>query len=250
MVQTDTGSDAGHTTNTEERLTAGRDAIDGVPGDPVRSYLHEISQMPLLTAEQELELAQQIAAGALARQRLEQALYDSWRERAALERQYAVGRDARQRLIQANLRLVVSIAKKYSGYGLPMMDLIQEGNLGLIRALEKFDYTRGHRFATYATWWIRQGVTRAVANQSYFISLPVHVNDAIGKVKRAAHALQQALLREPTAEEIAHALGMSATKVRHVLETARYPLSLELPGGPHGEGHSGDMLMDDRIAPS
>jgi RNA polymerase primary sigma factor len=248
MVHTDTESDAGHTTNAEEPLAVGPDAIASVPGDPVRTYLHEISQMPLLTAEQELELAQQIAAGALAQQRLAQALYRSWQERATLERQYAVGCDARQRLTQANLRLVVSIAKRYSGYDLPMMDLIQEGNLGLIRALDKFDYTRGHRFSIYATWWIRQGVTRAVADQSYFIRLPVHVNDAMGKVKRAAHALQQALLREPTAEEITDALGISTTKVRHVCESARSPISLEVPSRCHGEGHIGDVLVDDRVA--
>jgi len=246
-VRADTGSEAGYTSDVEGLLTAWRDVTDVVPGDPVRTYLHVISQMPLLTAEQ--ELAQQIAAGALAQQRLAQALCSSWQERAALERQYAVGCDARQRLIQANLRLVVSIAKRYSGYDLPMMDLIQEGNLGLIRALEKFDYTRGHRFSTYATWWIRQGVTRAVADQSYFIRLPVHVNNAMGKVKRAAHALQQALLREPTAEEIAAALGISATKVRHMLESCRSPISLAVPRGRHGEGHFGDVLVDDRIAP-
>jgi RNA polymerase primary sigma factor len=222
---------------------------DGVSGDPVRIYLHEISQIPLLTVEQEVELAQQIAAGALAQARLAQARYDSLQEHAVLQHEYTCGCAARHRLIQANLRLVVSIAKKYRGYDLPLMDLIQEGNLGLIRALEKFDYTRGHRFATYATWWIRQGVIRAIADQSYGIRLPVHVNEAISKVKQAARALQQAQQREPTIEEIAGALDISAAKVQHVLESAQAPLSLELPSGRQGEGHIGDVLVDKAIAP-
>jgi RNA polymerase primary sigma factor len=176
-------------------------------------------------------------------------MYRSWQERAVLERQYARGCDARQRLIQANLRLVVSIAKKYRSYGLTIMDLVQEGNIGLMRAVEKFDYTRGHKFSTYATWWIRQAVTRAIADQGRTIRLPVHMNDAIGKVKRAAHALQQTLLREPTAEEIAETMGISATKVRHVLEAARYPLSLEVPIGYEGEGRIGDYIEDDDAIP-
>jgi RNA polymerase primary sigma factor len=185
----------------------------------------------------------------LAQARLTQTQYVSPQERAALEREYAFGCAARHHLILANLRLVVSIAKKYRGYDLPMMDLIQEGNLGLIRALEKFDYTMGHRFATYATWWIRQSIIRAIADQSYGIRLPVHVNEAISKVKHTAQALQQAHQREPTIEEIADALGISATKVQYVLESAQAPLSLELPSGPQGEGHIGDVLVDNRIAP-
>jgi len=235
--------------DTEELLAASPDLSDIAIDDPVRLYLHEIGQVALLTAAQEVELAQQIEAGALARQRLDQALYHSWQEHAALERQYARGCDARQRLIQANLRLVVSIAKKYRSYGLTIMDLVQEGNIGLMRAVEKFDYTRGHKFSTYATWWIRQAVTRAIADQGRTIRLPVHMNDAIGKVKRAALALQQVLSREPTAEEIAATMGISTTKVRHVLEAARYPLSLEVPVGPDGEGHIGDFIEDDNAIP-
>jgi RNA polymerase primary sigma factor len=248
-VRADAESEAGYANDVEEPLAARQGATEVVPGDPVRAYLHEISQIPLLTVEQEVELAQQIAAGALAQARLALAQYASLQERAALQRAYACGCAARQHLIQANLRLVASIAKKYRGYDLPLMDLIQEGNLGLIRALEKFDYTRGHRFATYATWWIRQGVIRAIADQSYGIRLPVHVNEAISKVKQAAHTLEQAHQRKPTIEEIADALDISATKVQHVLESAQAPLSLELPSGRQGEGYIGDVLVDKAIAP-
>jgi RNA polymerase primary sigma factor len=243
------GPEAGYTSDAEEPLVARHGMIDGVSGNPERIYLHKIGQIPLLTVEQEVELATQMRAGVLAQARLTQAQYASPQERAALEREYAYGCAARHRLIQANLRLVVSIAKKYRGYDLPMMDLIQEGNLGLIRALDKFDYTLGHRFATYATWWIRQGVIRAVADQSYGFRLPVHMNEAISKVKQAAHALEQAHQRKPTIEEIADALDISATKVQHVLESAQAPLSLELPSGRQGEGHIGDVLVDKAIAP-
>src|SRR6266487_5101184 len=196
------------------------DLTDIALDDPVRMYLQEIGQVPLLSAEQEVTLAKQMESGDLAKGCLDREAYQSWGERFTLEQQVNRGNDARQHLIQANLRLVVSIAKKYTSYGLTMMDLVQEGNIGLMRAVEKFDYTRGHKFSTYATWWIRQAVTRAIADQGRTIRLPVHMNDAIGKVKRAAHALQQALLREPTAEEIAETMGISATKVRHVLEAA------------------------------
>ncbi len=248
-VPADGGFEAGYTNDAEEPLAVRQGVTDVVPDDPVRAYLHEISQISLLTVEQEVELAQQIAAGALAQARLAQARYDSLQERAALQHEYACGCAARQNLIQANLRLVASIAKKYRGYDLQLMDLIQEGNLGLIRALEKFDYTRGHRFATYATWWIRQGVIRAIADQSYGIRLPVHVNEAISKVKHTAHALQQAQQREPTIEEIADALDISVTKVQHVLEAAQAPLSLAWPTGHQGETHISDVLVDNRIAP-
>jgi RNA polymerase primary sigma factor len=248
MIQTDAQSDAAYRTNTAESLTAWCDVSDAVPDDPVGLYLREISQIPLLTTAQEVELAQQLAAGTLARQRLDQGLDGSVQERAALECQSAQGHDARQRLIQANLRLVVSIAKKYHSYALSMMDLVQEGNIGLMRAVEKFDYTRGHKLATYATWWIRQAVTRAIADQDGAICLPVHMTEAISKVKRTALALQQALSREPTAEEIATALDISAAKVRQVLEAARSPLSLELPIGHSNQGRIGDVLANDRVA--
>ncbi|WP_322497131.1 RNA polymerase sigma factor RpoD [Chloroflexus sp.] len=215
--------------------------------DPVRMYLQEIGQVPLLTAEQEVELAKAMEAGAAARQRLDREEYASARERFELERAVQQGQDARHHLIQANLRLVVSIAKKYTSYGLTMMDLVQEGNIGLMRAVEKFDYKKGHKFSTYATWWIRQAITRAIADQSRTIRLPVHMGEAISQVKRTSHRLQQTMQREPTPEEIADAMGISAGKVRRTLEASMHPLSLEMPVGQEGEGRMGDFIEDDRI---
>ncbi|MDW8403875.1 RNA polymerase sigma factor RpoD [Chloroflexus sp.] len=216
--------------------------------DPVRMYLQEIGQVPLLTAEQEVELAKAMEAGAAARQRLDREEYSSARERFELERAVQQGQDARHHLIQANLRLVVSIAKKYTSYGLTMMDLVQEGNIGLMRAVEKFDYKKGHKFSTYATWWIRQAITRAIADQSRTIRLPVHMGEAISQVKRTSHRLQQTMQREPTPEEIANAMGISAGKVRRTLEASMHPLSLEMPVGQEGEGRMGDFIEDDRIS--
>jgi RNA polymerase primary sigma factor len=216
--------------------------------DPVRMYLQEIGQVPLLTAEQEVELAKAMEAGAIARQRLDREEYSSARERLELERAVQQGQDARHHLIQANLRLVVSIAKKYTSYGLTMMDLVQEGNIGLMRAVEKFDYKKGHKFSTYATWWIRQAITRAIADQSRTIRLPVHMGEAISQVKRMSHRLQQTMQREPTPEEIADAMGISAGKVRRTLEASMHPLSLEMPVGQEGEGRMGDFIEDDRIS--
>jgi RNA polymerase sigma factor, sigma-70 family len=216
--------------------------------DPVRMYLQEIGQVPLLTAEQEVELAKAMEAGAIARQRLDREEYSSARERFELERAVQQGQDARHHLIQANLRLVVSIAKKYTSYGLTMMDLVQEGNIGLMRAVEKFDYKKGHKFSTYATWWIRQAITRAIADQSRTIRLPVHMGEAISQVKRMLHRLQQTMQREPTPEEIADAMGISAGKVRRTLEASMHPLSLEMPVGQEGEGRMGDFIEDDRIS--
>jgi RNA polymerase sigma factor RpoD-like protein len=168
--------------------------------------------------------------------------------RVPLDRLVNEGDEARQALIQANLRLVVSIAKKYTSYGLTMMDLVQEGNIGLMRAVEKFDYTKGHKFSTYATWWIRQAITRSIADQSRTIRLPVHMGEAISQVKRAAHKLQQTMQREPTPEEIAEVMGMTPTKVRRTLEASMQPLSLEMPVGQEGEGRMGDFIEDERIA--
>mgnify|MGYP001125191787 FL=1 len=224
------------------------DLTDIALDDPVRMYLQEIGQVPLLSAEQEVTLAKQMEAGDRAHLRLQHEEYQSWKERFALEEQVERGREARQHLIQANLRLVVSIAKKYTSYGLTMMDLVQEGNIGLMRAVEKFDYTKGHKFSTYATWWIRQAITRAIADQSRTIRLPVHMGEAISQVKRTSHKLQQTMQREPTPEEIADAMGISPTKVRRTLEASMHPLSLEMPVGQEGEGRMGDFIEDDRIS--
>lgn len=223
------------------------DLADVALDDPVRMYLQEIGQVPLLKAAEEVMLAKAMEAGHYGRQALASA--DCPKEH---RREYQVlverGIDARRHLIQANLRLVVSIAKKYTSYGLTMMDLIQEGNIGLMRAVEKFDYTKGHKFSTYATWWIRQAITRAIADQSRTIRLPVHMGEAISQVKRASHKLQQSMQRDPSAEEIADVMGISAGKVRRTLEASMHPLSLEMPVGQEGEGRMGDFIEDDRIA--
>jgi RNA polymerase primary sigma factor len=232
----------------DELLTELPDLTDVALDDPVRMYLQEIGQVPLLSAEQEVTLAKQMESGHRARCCLEREEYTSWQERMHFEQQVSRGADARQHLIQANLRLVVSIAKKYTSYGLTMMDLVQEGNIGLMRAVEKFDYTKGHKFSTYATWWIRQAITRAIADQSRTIRLPVHMGEAISQVKRTSHKLQQTMQREPTPEEIADAMGMSSTKVRRTLEASMHPLSLEMPVGQEGEGRMGDFIEDDRIS--
>jgi RNA polymerase primary sigma factor len=232
----------------DELLAELPDLADIALDDPVRMYLQEIGQVPLLSAEQEVTLAKQMESGDLARSCLDREEYQSWQERFGLEQQVNRGNDARQHLIQANLRLVVSIAKKYTSYGLTMMDLVQEGNIGLMRAVEKFDYTKGHKFSTYATWWIRQAITRAIADQSRTIRLPVHMGEAISQVKRTSHKLQQTMQREPTPEEIADAMGMSPNKVRRTLEASMHPLSLEMPVGQEGEGRMGDFIEDDRIS--
>jgi len=224
------------------------DLTDIALDDPVRMYLQEIGQVPLLLAEQEVTLAKQMESGDRARARLQREEYQSWHECFMLEQQLERGNEARQHLIQANLRLVVSIAKKYTSYGLTMMDLVQEGNIGLMRAVEKFDYTKGHKFSTYATWWIRQAITRAIADQSRTIRLPVHMGEAISQVKRTSHKLQQSMQREPTPEEIADAMGISANKVRRTLEASMHPLSLEMPVGQEGEGRMGDFIEDERIS--
>ncbi len=224
------------------------DLADVALDDPVRMYLQEIGQVPLLTADQEVALAQQMESGVAARCALSRGEPGSIADRMTYEQQVARGNDARQHLIQANLRLVVSIAKKYTSYGLTMMDLVQEGNIGLMRAVEKFDYTKGHKFSTYATWWIRQAITRAIADQSRTIRLPVHMGEAISQVKRTSHRLQQVMQREPTPEEIADVMGISSVKVRRTLEASLQPLSLEMPVGQEGEGRMGDFIEDDRIS--
>jgi len=247
------GSDSGSGFELEREPATLDDAVVPPPheptepsiDDPVRMYLQEIGQVPLLTGRQEVELAMAMERGHYARQMLQGA---SAAERCECIALVDAGADARRHLIQANLRLVVSIAKKYTSYGLTMMDLIQEGNIGLMRAVEKFDYTKGHKFSTYATWWIRQAITRAIADQSRTIRLPVHMGEAISQVKRTSHKLQQSMLREPTPEEIAESLGITAGKVRRTLEASMHPLSLEMPVGQEGEGSMGDFIEDDRLA--
>ena len=231
----------------EETVVQIAELVETTVDDPVRMYLQEIGQVSLLTAQQEVELAKAMESGNLARQTL-RTDHLSYDERRACQRLIEAGNDARRHLIQANLRLVVSIAKKYTSYGLTMMDLIQEGNIGLMRAVEKFDYTKGHKFSTYATWWIRQAITRAIADQSRTIRLPVHMGEAISQVKRTSHKLQQSMQRDPTPEEIASAMGITAGKVRRTLEASMHPLSLEMPVGQDGEGRMGDFIEDERLA--
>lgn len=211
--------------------------------EPIRLYLREIGRIRLLTAGEETYLAQQIERGKLARAQLPDAICGD--ERRALHEWVCDGETARQHLINANLRLVVSIAKKYLGRGLTFLDLIQEGNLGLMRATEKFDYTKGYKFSTYATWWIRQAVTRAISDQSRTIRLPVHIGETLQRVKKTAHRLQQALEREPTASEIAQVLCIPEEKVRRVLEVARVPMSLDQPMGDESDAVVGDFVEDD-----
>ncbi len=215
--------------------------------DSVQHYLQEIGRVSLLSAAEEVELAERMERGKAATMRLASAEVLSAQLRAALRADIFSGQDARRHLIQANLRLVVSIAKKYVGRGLALLDLIQEGNIGLMRAVEKFDYHKGNRFSTYATWWIRQAVTRSIAEQGRTIRLPVHMSESVGQVKRAAERLAQALERQPTAEEIATALGQPLDRVERVLEAARRPVSLETPVGEDGEHTLGDFLQDDEL---
>ena len=215
--------------------------------DSVQHYLQEIGRVSLLSASEEVELAERRQRGKAAAQRLASAEDLSWQLRTALRADVIGGQEARRHLIQANLRLVVSIAKKYVGRGLALLDLVQEGNIGLMRAVEKFDYHKGNRFSTYATWWIRQAVTRAIAEQGRTIRLPVHMSESVGQVKRSAERLAQALERQPTAEEIATALGQPLDRIERVLEASRRPVSLETPVGEDGEHTLGDFLQDDEL---
>ena len=188
--------------------------------DPVRMYLKEIGKVPLLSAEEEIELAQRMEDG---------------------------DEDAKKRLAEANLRLVVSIAKRYVGRGMLFLDLIQEGNLGLIKAVEKFDYRKGYKFSTYATWWIRQAITRAIADQARTIRIPVHMVETINKLIRVSRQLLQELGREPTPEEIAEEMNMPVERVREILKISQEPVSLETPIGEEEESHLGDFIQDDNV---
>jgi RNA polymerase primary sigma factor len=197
----------------------------------------------LLTAQEEIMLAQQVERGEQASERLQKGDYAP-SERLQLHRWVQEGQAARERLIQANLRLVVSIAKKYLGRGMSLLDLIQEGNIGLMRATEKFDYRKGYKFSTYATWWIRQAITRVIADQSRTIRLPVHVGETINRVMRASNRIQQTTGRDPTPDEIALELGIPVEKVRRVLEAARQTISLETPIGTEGDTVLADFIED------
>jgi len=212
--------------------------------DPVRMYLQEIGRFPLLTPQQEVELAMQMEAGARADEKLGAAGKLPVSERVILERAARSADQARKRLVEANLRLVVSIAKKYVGRGLVMLDLIQEGNLGLIRAVEKFDYRKGFKFSTYATWWIRQAVTRALADQARTIRVPVHMVETINKLARAQRTLMQELNREPTIEEIASEMEMEPGRVSELRRIAQDPVSLEMPLGEEEDSTLGDFVED------
>jgi len=212
--------------------------------DPVRMYLQEIGRFPLLTPQQEVELAMQAEAGTRADEQLEDGGSLSADERLILERAVRQADKARKRLVEANLRLVVSIAKKYVGRGLVLLDLIQEGNLGLIRAVEKFDYRKGFKFSTYATWWIRQAVTRALADQARTIRVPVHMVETINKLARAQRTLVQVLGRDPTIEEIAEELELDPGKVSELRRIAQDPVSLETPLGEEEDSTLGDFVED------
>lgn len=217
--------------------------------DPIGLYLKEIGQVPLLVAEEEVMLAKRMEAGKNAQERLRKDGF-SPEERIGLQRTIQDGLAAREHLIRANSRLVISVAKKYIGRGVPFLDLIQEGNIGLIRAANKFDYKRGHKFSTYATWWIRQAVTRAIADQSRTIRVPVHMGDQINKLLRATHQLTQELGRKPVAEELAAAMEIPDRKVKQMLEVARRPLSLDMPTSDDGDSELGDFIEDeDSTAP-
>jgi RNA polymerase primary sigma factor len=212
--------------------------------DTVSLYLKEISRIPLLRAEQEVEYAKAMEAGKRARYQLNRNGVSA-SERARLEAKIRAGELARQKLIKANFRLVVSIAKKYIGRGVSFLDLIQEGNIGLIRAVEKFDYHRGYKFSTYATWWIRQAITRAIADQGRTIRVPVHMCERINKLTRVSRQLVQELGREPSPDEIAKELGTTPKKVERIIKISQRPLSLEMPVGEEQDSHLGDFIPDE-----
>ena len=234
----------------EEELVDPNTLVDSFNiDDPVRMYLKEIGKVPLLTADQEVELATVMSAGREAEARVAQAEADGETipeaEMAELKKQIKAGEKAKQQLAEANLRLVVSIAKRYVGRGMLFLDLIQEGNLGLIKAVEKFDYTKGYKFSTYATWWIRQAITRAIADQARTIRIPVHLVESINRVKKTAGELLRRTGREPTAEEIAAQLDMEPARVRELIQLAQDPISLETPVGEEEDAHLEDFIQDD-----
>jgi RNA polymerase primary sigma factor len=216
----------------------------GATADPVKDYLKQIGKVPLLNAEQEVELAKRIEAGLFAEEKLADNPDLDTETRIKLEWISEDGRRAKNHLLEANLRLVVSLAKRYTGRGMLFLDLIQEGNLGLIRAVEKFDYTKGYKFSTYATWWIRQAITRAMADQARTIRIPVHMVEVINKLARVQRQMLQDLGREPTPEELAAELDMTPDKVVEVQKYGREPISLSTPLGEDGDSEFGDLIED------
>jgi len=216
----------------------------GATADPVKDYLKQIGKVPLLNAEQEVELAKRIEAGLFAEEKLNSGEKLAAKLRKELEWIAEDGRRAKNHLLEANLRLVVSLAKRYTGRGMLFLDLIQEGNLGLIRAVEKFDYTKGYKFSTYATWWIRQAITRAMADQARTIRIPVHMVEVINKLARVQRQMLQDLGREPTPEELALELDMTPEKVVEVQKYGREPISLHTPLGEDGDSEFGDLIED------
>jgi len=229
----------------DEDLPAAQVAVAGATSDPVKDYLKQIGKVPLLNAEQEVELAKRIEAGLFAEEKLgDPAISVRPEHRLDLEWIADDGRRAKNHLLEANLRLVVSLAKRYTGRGMLFLDLIQEGNLGLIRAVEKFDYTKGYKFSTYATWWIRQAITRAMADQARTIRIPVHMVEVINKLARVQRQMLQDLGREPTPEELAAELDMTPEKVIEVQKYGREPISLHTPLGEDGDSEFGDLIED------
>ena len=230
----------------EDRMRARKEvdaALKAPTNDPVRMYLKEIGRVALLTAQEEVSLAKRIEQGLIAEEKLE-TFSGSHDEKRDLEWTRRDGQRAKRHLVEANLRLVVSIAKRYVGRGMAFLDLIQEGNLGLIRAVEKFDYAKGFKFSTYATWWIRQAITRAIADQARTIRIPVHMVETINKLMRIQRQLLQDLGREPTADEIAEQMEMSPKKVREIQKISQEPVSLETPVGEEEDSHLGDFIED------
>jgi RNA polymerase primary sigma factor len=225
--------------------------VEGASFDPVRMYLKEIGKIPLLTADQEVTLAKRIEAGCSATERLETEAARSSEECTGLEAVAVDGVMAKKQLTEANLRLVVSIAKRYVGRGMALLDLVQEGNLGLIRAVEKFDYTKGFKFSTYATWWIRQAITRAIADQARTIRIPVHMVETMNKVLRVQRQMLQELGREPTVEEVAVKVELTPDRVRDIQRISLEPVSLETPVGEEDDSSLGDFVEDpSAIAPA
>ncbi|MEU9250446.1 RNA polymerase sigma factor [Streptomyces sp. NPDC048270] len=228
----------------EDDAPAQQVVVAGATADPVKDYLKQIGKVPLLNAEQEVELAKRIEAGLFAEDKLANADKLAPKLKRELEIIAEDGRRAKNHLLEANLRLVVSLAKRYTGRGMLFLDLIQEGNLGLIRAVEKFDYTKGYKFSTYATWWIRQAITRAMADQARTIRIPVHMVEVINKLARVQRQMLQDLGREPTPEELAKELDMTPEKVIEVQKYGREPISLHTPLGEDGDSEFGDLIED------